>query len=77
MRGLVLHRISLPKGSPDDNPVEEVFSDVQLMVLDNSNEPDARTKQHRISAHLTRRNHRGDRFIRIRYLANRVCTEQL
>lgn len=75
MRVLGLHWISLPKGSPDDNPVEVVFSDVQLMVLDNSNDQDARTTRRRISAHLTRRNRRRDRFIRVRYLAERVFTK--
>lgn len=68
MRELALHWISLPKGSPDDNPVETLFSDVQLMVLDNSSDPDVRTTQRRISAHLRRRNRRQDRFIQIHYL---------
>jgi transposase len=68
MRALALHWISLPKGSPDDNPVETIFSDVQLMILDNSNDPDARTTQRRISAHLRKRNRRRDRFIEIPYL---------
>lgn len=68
MRSLQLHWISLPKGSPDDNPVETVFSDIQLMILDNSNDPDERTTRRRISHHLNRRNQRRDRFIRIPYL---------
>lgn len=68
MRALGLHWISLPKASPDDNPAEVVFSDIQLMILDNSNDPDARTTQRRISAHLRRRNRRRDRAIRIPYL---------
>jgi transposase len=67
---LGLHWISLPKGSPDDNPVETVFSDIQLMVLDHSNDPDARTLQRRISARLRHRNRRRDRFIRIGYLGD-------
>jgi DDE superfamily endonuclease len=33
-RQLKLHWISLPKASPDDNPVETIFSDIQQMVLD-------------------------------------------
>ena len=70
MHALGLHWISLPKGSPDDNPVEVLFSDIQLMVLDHSNDPDARTTQRRISARLRRRNSRRDRFIRISYLAD-------
>jgi transposase len=69
-RVLGLHWISLPKGSPDDNPVEVVFSDVQLMVLDHSSDPDARTTQRRISARLRTRNRRRDRHIRIPYLAD-------
>lgn len=68
MRVLKLHWISLPKGSPDDNPVETIFSDVQLMVLDNSDDPNPRVTQHRISAHLRGRNRRKDRWIRIPYL---------
>jgi hypothetical protein len=68
MRALQLHWISLPKGSPDDNPVETVFSDVQLMILDNSNDPDARSTQRRISTHLRKRNRRKNRKIAIPYL---------
>jgi transposase len=68
MRSLKLHWISLPKGSPDDNPVETVFSDIQLMILDNSNDPDQQTTRRRISHHLSRRNQRCDRFIHISYL---------
>jgi hypothetical protein len=68
MRELRLHWISLPKGSPDDNPVETINSDIQLMVLDNSDDPDPRTTRHRISAHLRGRNRRSDRKIRIPFL---------
>ena len=68
MRELRLHWISLPKASPDDNPVETLFSDVQLMILDNSNDPDPPTPQRRISAHWHKRNRRQDRFISIPYL---------
>jgi transposase len=68
MRELKLHWISLPKGSPDDNPVETIFSDVQLMILDNSNDTDARTTRRRISAHLRSRNRRYDRYIRVPYI---------
>ncbi len=70
MRSLKLHWISLPKGSPDDNPVETIFSDVQQMILDNSNDPDEQTTRKRISQHLNRRNRRRDRFIHIPYLAD-------
>jgi transposase len=68
MRALKLHWISLPKASPDDNPVETIFSDVQLMVLDNSNDADIKATQRRISAHLRGRNRRRDRWISISYL---------
>ena len=68
MRDLQVHWISLPKGSPDDNPVENVFSDIQLMILDNSNDPDVKFTQHRISAHLRGRNHRDHRLIHVPYL---------
>jgi transposase len=70
MRGLRLHWITLPKGSPDDNPVEAIFSDVQQAILDNSDDPDARATQRRISAHLRGRNRRRQRRIRIPYLAD-------
>lgn len=68
MRELGLHWISLPKASPDDNPCETVFSDIQLNVQDNSNDPDERILQKRISYRLARRNRRSDRFIKIPYL---------
>jgi transposase len=62
-----LHWVTLPKGSPDDNPVETIFSDIQLMVLDNSNDPDVKTTQRRISRHLRRCNRRKNRWIHIPY----------
>jgi hypothetical protein len=68
MRSLHLGWTSLPKRSPDDNPVETIFSDVQQRVLDDSNDADARTTQRRISRHLQARNRRPDRFMRIGYL---------
>jgi hypothetical protein len=68
MRQLGLRWTSLPKGSPDDNPVETIFSDVQQAILDNSNDPNAKATQRRISAHLRGRNRRKGRFMRIRYL---------
>src|SRR5262249_41523242 len=61
MRSLHLRWTSLPKRSPDDNPVETIFSDVQQRVLDLSNDADARTTQCRISSHLQARNRRPDR----------------
>jgi len=68
MRRLKLHWISLPKASPDDNPVETLFSDVQLMVLDNTDDLDPRATQRRISARFRGRNRRKDRRIGIPYL---------
>jgi transposase len=68
MRHLRVRWTSLPKGSPDDNPVETIFSDIQQAVLDNSNDPNAKATQRRISAHLRGRNRRQDRFMRISYL---------
>jgi len=68
MRQLKLHWITLPKGSPDDNPVETIFSDIQRMVLDNSNDPDVKTTQQRISRHLQKLNRRRRRWIHISYL---------
>lgn len=70
MRELQLHWISLPKASPDDNPVETLFSDIQQMILDNSHDADPHTTQRRISAHLRGRNRRADRFIQIPYLGD-------
>jgi transposase len=68
LRALKIHWVSLPKGSPDDNPVETVFSDVQGSVLEASDDPDPRATQRRITAHLRGRNRRRDRRIRIPYL---------
>lgn len=68
MRALKLHWISLPKASPDDNAVETLFSDIQLMVPDNSNDPSPKATQQRISAHWRKRNRRCDRYISISYL---------
>ncbi len=70
MRALRLHWISLPKASPDDNPVETINSDIQSMILDNNNDPDPPATRRRISAHLRRRNRRSDRWIRIPYLGD-------
>lgn len=68
MRELALHWISLPKASPDDNPVETINSDIQQNILNTSNDPDARATQRRISAHLRGRNRRCDRRVAIHYL---------
>jgi len=68
MRQLHLHYISLPKGCPDDNPVETLFSPVQTLILDSSNDPDAKATRRRISAYLRGHNRRDDRWIQISYL---------
>jgi hypothetical protein len=38
----------LPKGNPDDNPVETIFSDVQQMVLDTTSDTDPAVTRRRI-----------------------------
>jgi transposase len=68
MRELGLHWISLPKASPDDNPVETLNSDIQQMILDCSDDPNAKAMQRRISARLRGRNRRKDRWVTIHYL---------
>jgi hypothetical protein len=68
MRRLGLRWTSLPKRSPDDNPDETIFSDIQQNVLDTSNDPDKHATQRRISSHLRARNRRPDRFVCIPYL---------
>ncbi len=68
MRELHLHWISLAKWSPDDNPCETIFSDIQLNVQDNSDDPDEHTLQKRINHRLSTRNRRRDRFIKVHYL---------
>jgi hypothetical protein len=70
MRELKLHWISLPKRSPDDNPVETILSDIQTSILDLSNDPEAPVTQKRIRAHLRRRNRRQDCRVQIHYLPN-------
>ena len=52
----------------DDNPVERLFSDIQVMILNNSNDPDPQTAQRRISAYFQRRNRRKNWRIRIAFL---------
>jgi hypothetical protein len=57
-----------PKRNPDDKPVEMLFSNIQLIILDNSNDADVATTQKRLSAHLQRRNRRKERWVHIAYL---------
>jgi hypothetical protein len=65
LRARWLPWISLRKGSPDDNPVETINSDLQSMILDTSDDPDPRATRRRISAPLRDRNRRTDHRIRI------------
>jgi transposase len=68
LRALGIRWTSLPKGNPDDNPVETIFSDVQQMVLDTSSDTDPAVTRRRISGHLQGRNRRPNRRIRVSYL---------
>jgi transposase len=68
LRALGIHWTSLPKGHPDDNPVETIFSDVQQSVLDTSSDTEQAVTQQRISRHLQGCNRRTDRRIRVSYL---------
>ena len=70
MRALQLRWISLPKGIPDANLVETIFSDVQLMVLDNSNDADVRATQSRIRRHLRARSQCKECWVKVPYLPN-------
>ena len=69
MRQLKIHWLSLPKASPDDNPIETVFSVLQGEVLAGSDAPDVPAQKQRVSTALRRRNWRKDRFIRLGYLS--------
>ncbi len=68
MRRLQIHWLSLPKGNPDDNPTETVFSVLQREVIAGSNAPDTGEQKRCISHSLQRRNRRKDRFIQLGYL---------
>lgn len=52
MRRLKIHWLSLPKGSPDDNPIETVFSRLQRDVVAGSDAPDLYTLKRRVSRYL-------------------------
>lgn len=69
-RRLKIHWVSLPKRCPDDNPVENIFSNIQLMILDNSDDSTPADTQRRITNHFRGRNRRKDRWIKISYLEN-------
>ena len=68
MRSLRLRYVSLPKRSPDDNPVETLFSDIQAAILDDSNDANAQQTQRRISKYLCACNRRKEPRLRISYL---------
>lgn len=68
MRRLKLRWISLPKRSPNDNPVETIFSDIRSAILDNSNDLTPLSTQRRISSYLKKRNRRPDRKMFKAYL---------
>jgi len=53
------------------NNANSRVSDVQLMILDNSNDLDTSATQRRISAHLRGRNRRHDRLIHVPYLRSK------
>jgi transposase len=68
MRRLKIHWLSLPKGSPDDNPLETIFSLVQRELLAGSDAPDVTTLKQRIRAYLAARNRRSNRCVHLAYL---------
>lgn len=68
MRRLKIRWLSLPKGSPDDNPIETVFSLLQRDVLAGSDAPDLSTLKGRVSRYLWLRNRRKNRCVRLAYL---------
>lgn len=70
MRKLKFHWVSLPKQSPDDNPVETIFSIIQGSILDSSDDQDVLTTQRRISSYLREHNNRIERKIGISYLSD-------
>jgi transposase len=68
MRRLKIHWMSLPKASPDDNPVETIFSLLQRDILLGSDAPDVRELKRRVSHYLWLHNRRKDRFVHLAYL---------
>ena len=68
MRQLKIHWLSLPKKSPDDNPIETIFSLLQRAILAASDAGDVRELKRRISRFLWRHNRCKDRFVRLAYL---------
>jgi transposase len=68
LRRLKIHWMSLPKKSPDDNPIETIFSLLQRAILAGSDAPDVRELKRRISRFLWQLNRRKDRFVHLGYL---------
>ena len=68
MRRLKIHWMSLPKASPDDNPVETVFSLLQRAILLGSDALDVHELKRRVSHYLWLHNRRKDRFVHLAYL---------
>lgn len=70
IRRLKIHWMSLPKGSPDDNPVESIFSLLQRDILLGSNAPHVHELKRRLSRCLWLRNRRKARVVHLTYLAD-------
>lgn len=68
LRRLKIHWLSLPKGSPDDNPIETVFSGLQQGILAGSNAPNVAELKRRISRYLWQRNRGKNRFVQLAWL---------
>ncbi len=68
MRRLKIHWLSLPKQSPDDNPVETIFSLLQRAILAGSDAPTVTELKRRISRFLWRHNRCKERFVQLGYL---------
>ena len=75
MRQLRLHWTSMPKGSPDDNPAETIFSDIQQNILDNSDDPDECATKGRISNHLRCKREIADRTGSFTFATWRILTK--
>ena len=68
MRHLKIHWLSLPTGSPDDNPLETIFSLLKRDVLAGSDAANVSELKRRLSWYLWRRNRHKDRFVLLAYL---------
>jgi transposase len=65
MRRLQIHWLSLPKGDPDDSPMETVLIVLQGEAIAGRDAPHTAEQKRRISHSLQRRNRCRDRSIRI------------